>query len=60
MDSSVVAQLLDCFKAIYGIRVRDAGDLFAAQRDILQFVIELRRPVQKSHRSVLTEPAFRE
>lgn len=47
MDSSVVAQLLDCFKAIYGIRVRDAGDLFAAQRDILQFVIELGRELEE-------------
>src|SRR4030042_998275 len=47
MDSSVVAQVLDCFKAIYGIRVGDAGDLFAAQRDILEFLMELGRDLEE-------------
>jgi len=47
MDRSVVAQLLDCFKAVYGIRVADASDLFATQRNLLQFVMELGRDLEE-------------
>jgi len=48
MVTELVAQLWDCFKKEYGVKISDSSDLFESQRDILEFVINLGRKLEGS------------
>ncbi len=42
MDS-LVAQIVENFKAAYGLKITDSGDLFLTERNLLEFLMKLGR-----------------
>ena len=42
MDS-LVAQIVENFKAAYGLKITDSGDLFLSERNMLEFLMKLGR-----------------
>ena len=43
MDNFLVPQLLDYFKATYGLSILDAGNLFETERNMLEYLFKLGR-----------------
>jgi hypothetical protein len=46
LDDTIVSQLLDCFKTVYGLKLSGAGDLFQAQQNLLEYVMGLGRKLE--------------
>jgi hypothetical protein len=48
MDDQIVTQLLDCFKAVYGLKLDSPGTLLQAQQNLMEFVMGLGRKLENS------------
>jgi hypothetical protein len=46
MDTSFVSQLLEYFKATYGLKVRSGEQLFDTQRNLLEYLVRLGRELE--------------
>ena len=46
MDDSIITQLLDCFKTVYGLKLDGPGALLQAQQNLMEFVMGLGRKLE--------------
>ena len=46
LDDTIVSQLLDCFKAVYGMKLSDPVGLLQAQQNLLEYVMGLGRKLE--------------
>ncbi len=60
MDS-LVTQIVENFKAAYGLKITDSGDLFLTERNLLEFLMKLGRQamseVSKAWATAMREPS---
>ena len=46
MDDTIVSQLLDCFKTVYGMKLDSPKALLQAQQNLMEFVMGLGRRLE--------------